>query len=67
MSAAPAQTYYIAQLASQGIPKELTPAQAATQLKAQGADPALLETAVFPALTAADRTAAHGILGRTCR
>ncbi|MCW2546069.1 MAG: hypothetical protein JWN96_529, partial [Mycobacterium sp.] len=47
---------------SQGIPKELTPAQVAAQLKTLGADPALLEAAVFPALSAADRTAAAGLL-----
>jgi hypothetical protein len=64
MTGAPAQSYYIDQLASQGIPKSLTPAQAATQLKAQGADPALLETAVLPALAPADRTAALAILGQ---
>jgi hypothetical protein len=62
MTGAPAQPYYIAQLASQGIPKELTPAQVAAQLKTLGADPALLEAAVFPALSAADRTAAAGLL-----
>jgi hypothetical protein len=62
MTAEPAQAYYIAQLASQGIPKELTPAQVATQLKALGADPVLLEAAVFPQLAAADRSAAAGLL-----
>jgi hypothetical protein len=62
MTGATAQPYYIAQLASQGIPKELTPAQVAVQLKALGADPALLEAAVFPALSAADRSAAAGLL-----
>jgi hypothetical protein len=62
MTGAPAQPYYIAQLASQGIPKELTPAEVAAQLKTLGADPALLEAAVFPALSAADRTAAAGLL-----
>jgi hypothetical protein len=64
MTGAPAQSYYIDQLASQGIPKSLTPAQAATQLRAQGADPALLETAVLPALAPADRSAALTILGQ---
>ena len=64
MSGAPAQSYYIDQLASQGIPKSLTPAQAAAQLKAQGADPALLETAVLPALAPDDRSAALAILGQ---
>jgi hypothetical protein len=62
MTGAPAQAYYIAQLASQGIPKELTPAQVGVQLKALGADPTLLEAAVFPALSTADRTAAAGLL-----
>ena len=62
MTGAPAQSYYIDQLASQGIPKSLTPAQAAAQLKAQGADPALLKTAVLPALAPADRSAALAIL-----
>ncbi len=64
MTNAPARDYYIDQLASQGIPKSLTPAQAATQLKAQGADPALLENAVLPLLAAADREAITGILGQ---
>ncbi len=64
MTNAPAQSYYIDQLASQGIPKALTPAQAATQLKAQGADPALLEAAVLPALNAADKATAQQILGQ---
>lgn len=62
MTAAPAQSYYIDQLASQGIPKSLTPAQAAAQLKAQGADPALLESAVLPSLAAVDRSTAQAIL-----
>jgi hypothetical protein len=62
MTAEPARTYYIAQLVSQGIPKELTPAQVATQLKVLGADPAVLEAAVFPQLAAADRSAAAGLL-----
>ena len=64
MTGAPAQAYYIDQLASQGIPKSLTPAQTATQLKAQGADPALLESAVLPVLAAPDRTAALAILAQ---
>ncbi len=64
MSGAPAQGYYIDQLASQGIPKSLTPSQAAAQLKAQGADPALLESAVLPSLAAADRSAATAILAQ---
>jgi hypothetical protein len=64
LKGAPAQAYYIDQLASQGIPKFLTPAQAAAQLKAQGADPALLETAVLPALSAEDGTAAAGLLAQ---
>jgi hypothetical protein len=64
MTGAPAQSYYIDQLASQGIPKALTPAQAAAQLKAQGADPALLQAAVLPALAPADRSAAIAILAQ---
>jgi Porin PorA len=64
MTGAPAQSYYIDQLASQGIPKALTPAQAATQLAAQGADPAVLQAAVLPALAPADRTAALAILAQ---
>lgn len=64
MTAAPAQGYYINQLASQGIPKSLTPAQAAAQLKAQGADPALLETAVLPSLAPIDRSTAQAILAQ---
>ena len=61
---ATAQSYYIDQLASQGIPKSLTPAQAATQLKALGADPALLQAAVLPALAPADKSAAVAILAQ---
>ena len=64
MAGAPAQAYYIDQLASQGIPKSLTPAQAAAQLKALGADPALLESAVLPSLAAADRSAATALLAQ---
>jgi Porin PorA len=64
MKGAPAQGYYIDQLASQGIPKSLTPTQAAAQLAAQGADPKLLETAVLPALTPADRSSAESILAQ---
>jgi hypothetical protein len=64
MSGAPAQSYYIDQLASQGIPKALTPAQAAIQLKAQGADPALLEAVVLPALAPVDRSSALAILAQ---
>ena len=59
-----AKDYYIKQLASQGVPESLTPAQAAAQLKSLGADPALLETAVLPVLAAADRQAAEEILGQ---
>ena len=64
MTSAPAQSYYIDQLASQGIPKALTPTQAAAQLKAQGADPALLETVVLPALAPVDRSSALAILAQ---
>jgi hypothetical protein len=64
LTAAPAQGYYIDQLASQGIPKSLTPVQAAAQLKAQGADPALLESAVLPSLAAVDRSTAQAILAQ---
>jgi hypothetical protein len=64
MNGAPAQGYYIDQLASQGIPKSLTPTQAAAQLKAQGADPALLETAVLPSLAPLDRSTAQTILAQ---
>ncbi|HEX4017269.1 MAG TPA: porin PorA family protein [Frankiaceae bacterium] len=64
MKDAPAQSYYIDQLASQGIPKSLTPVQAAAQLKAQGADPALLESAVLPALAPLDRSTATAILAQ---
>jgi hypothetical protein len=62
MTGQKAQDYYIKQLASQGIPQSLTPAQAAAQLKSLGADPALLETAVLPVLATADRQAAESIL-----
>ena len=64
MTGVKAQTYYIKQLASQGVPESLTPTQAAAQLKSLGADPALLETAVLPALAAADREAAESILAQ---
>ncbi len=64
MKSAPVLASYIDQLASQGIPKFLTPAQAATQLKALGADPALLQAAVLPALAADDRAAATAILAQ---
>ena len=64
MTKAPAQGYYIDQLASQGIPKSLTPTQAAAQLKAQGADPKLLESAVLPELAAVDRSSAEAILAQ---
>ncbi len=64
MKDAPAQSYYIDQLASQGIPKSLTPTQAAAQLKALGADPALLESAVLPALEPVDRSSAQTILAQ---
>jgi hypothetical protein len=64
MTNEPAQDYYIDQLASQGIPKELTPTQVAAQLKSLGADPALLEAAVFPVLSAADRAAAVDLLSK---
>jgi hypothetical protein len=59
-----AQDYYIKQLASQGVPEFLTPAQAAAQLKSLGADPTLLATAVLPTLAAADREAAQSILAQ---
>ncbi len=64
LKGAPAQAYYIDQLASQGIPKSLTPTQAAAQLKAQGADPALLASAVLPVLAADDRATATSILAQ---
>ena len=56
------QDYYIAQLARQGIPQQLSPAQAAAQLKAAGADPAVLTAAVLPRLQPADRAAITAIL-----
>jgi hypothetical protein len=64
MTGQKAQDYYIKQLASQGIPQSLTPAQAAAQLKSLGADPALLEAAVLPVLAPADRKAAQDILAQ---
>ena len=56
------QDYYIAQLASQGIPQQLSPAQAAAQLKAAGADPALLTSSVLPRLRPADRAEILAVL-----
>ena len=68
MTGAPAQSYYIEPLASQGIPKSLTPAQTAAQLKALGADPALLESAVLAALFAGrPHLGAGNPRPRTCR
>ena len=61
---APVQSYYIAQLAPQGIPTELSPAQVATQLKAQGVDPALLTSTVLPQLDPADRAEVSSILSK---
>ncbi len=61
---APAQGYYIDQLASQGIPKSLTPAQVAAQLKPLGADPAVLEKSVLPLLSTEDQAAATSLLAR---
>ncbi len=56
------QDYYIAQLARQGIPQQLSPAQAAEQLKAAGADPSALTSVVLPRLTPADRAEITSIL-----
>ena len=58
------QAYYIDQLSSQGIPKFLTPAQTAAQLKARGADPAVLEAAVLPQLSAVDSATGKSILAQ---
>lgn len=64
LKGAPAQDYYIDQLASQGIPKSLTPAQVAAQLKALGADPAVLEKTVLPQLSAEDRATSISLLAQ---
>ena len=61
---APVPAYYIDQLSSQGIPKFLTPAQTAAQLKALGADPAVLEAAVLPQLSAEDSATGKSILAQ---
>lgn len=60
---AKAQPYYIDQLASQRIPKQLTLAQLTPQLKAQGIDPQRIASQVLPQLTAADRAEALSIIG----
>ena len=64
LKGAPVQSYYIDQLSSQGIPKFLTPAQTAAQLKALGADPAVLEAAVLPQLSAVDSATGKSILAQ---
>lgn len=56
------QPYYIAQLARQGIPQQLTPAQTAIQLKAAGVDPTALTAVVLPRLQPADRREIASIL-----
>ncbi|WP_322778163.1 porin PorA family protein [Frankia sp. Cas4] len=52
---APVQGYYIDQLRSQGIPRQLTLQQLSPQLKAQGLDPQQFATQVLPQLSAADQ------------
>lgn len=61
---AKAQPYYIDQLASQRIPKQLTLAQLTPQLKAQGGDPQRIAAQVLPQLSAADRAEVLSVIGQ---
>lgn len=61
---APVKDYYIDQLKSQGIPKQLTLAQLTPQLKAQGIDPTLLASQVLPQLSSADRASVLSTLAQ---
>ncbi len=61
---APAEAAYVEQLASQGIPKQLSLKQLTPMLKAQGVDPSSLAAAVLPALTRSDRAAVQQLLAK---
>lgn len=62
LSGATVQPAYVAALAEQGIPSELTADQAAAQLKTPVADPVQLRGVVLPRLSAADRSQVSRLL-----
>ena len=62
---APAIPAYIDQLRGQGVAKELTAAQMAAQLKAQGIDLEALTAEILPSLTPAQRELVQSQLGQT--
>jgi len=62
LTGAPVQPAYVAALAEQGIPSELTAEQAAVQLRTPVADPVQLRGLVLPRLTGTDRSRVSGLL-----
>jgi len=64
LAAAPAQPYYVVQLATLGLPTQVGLGQITPQLVAAGIDLQQLATRVLPHLSASDRTAIRLILVR---
>jgi hypothetical protein len=61
---APATPAYVEQLASQGIPKQLSLAQLTPMLKQQGVDPSALADVVLPVLSRSDRAEVQQLLAK---